>query len=90
MPIKAKFRESMRRLKASRFAIRIWFNQKWFGPEAQLTAFIDLVNQQSGNKTPEDIAQLAESFFGEQDNIAAIEVLSAATHNGVVTYYEWP
>ena len=90
MPIKAKFREKMRRLKTNRFVIRFWFSYDVPSCGGRMAAFGDLVNKLSPDRTPEDVELLASSFFEEHDSIAAMEVLSAATHNGIVAYYEWP
>lgn len=81
----------MRRVKCSRFTIRLWFDAEGLGDrDALLIGFKSRVESLLPSNGPEEVAALAENFFDEHDKVAALEVLSAATSNGVVHYYEWP
>jgi hypothetical protein len=86
--LKPLFQERMRRIKVDKWVIRLWFNDK--APASlddilvQLKASIDATHT---FKT-EDVEAIIFRNFTE--GVAAVEVLSAATFNGRVSYFEWP
>lgn len=89
----------MRRLKTQRFIIRIWFKEfkdsEGFSGlrhrEEILLGFKSRVESYLlPTAGPDAVVRLADDFFDDTDNIAAMEVLSAANWNGIVSYYEWP
>lgn len=84
----------MRRIKTGRFVVRFWFKLPTSPTELDrrtqtLIGFINRL-EKLNKATCEDVVELVEAFFDEHDGIAAFEVLSAATHNGLVSYYDWP
>lgn len=96
--IRPKFRELMRRIKTDKWTIRFWFN-------ADAEVFQHIISDAFENSlvllghkikqlptTPETtpVKDCIENHFGPADGLAACEILSNGTHNGVVLYYEWP
>lgn len=89
--IARKFREEMRFLKTGKWAIRFWFD--WAAPRVPREMFIEEVKRlinASEAQLPETIADVIAHAATPEIKLAAVEVISGGTRNGVVDYFEWP
>lgn len=95
MPITANVKEEMRRLKSSKWTVRIWFSDEPRRYTHQrnrddVMLQIKAILETSIMFSPKEVAGLICSYLDCEDNVAALEVLSNATLNGVVLYFDWP
>lgn len=88
--IAPKFREVMFRMEVGKYALRLWISTEYeAGISVKLLQLEEKITLDNP-ATVDSVERILLAHFVPEDRIAAYEILSKATLNGIVGYVEWP